>query len=46
MDGQVTETGECGQLVSARWEVLFSPAGRETDGDIVVLAVRIPGRAG
>ena len=45
MDSQVTETGGSAELVTARWEVLF-PAGRETDGDLVVLAVRIPGRAG
>ena len=46
MDGQVTETGEGAELVTTRREVLFSSAGRETDEDIVVLAVRAPGHAG
>lgn len=45
MDDQVTETGESAELVATRREVLFSPAGRETDEDIV-LAVRVPGHAG
>jgi hypothetical protein len=27
MDGQVTETGESAELVTARWQVLFTAAG-------------------
>ena len=46
MDGQVTQTAESAELVTARWEVLFSSAGPETSEDIVVLAVRVPGHAG
>ncbi len=46
MDDQVSETGESAELVATRREVLFSPAGRETGEDTVVLAVRVPGDAG
>ena len=54
MDGEVAGTGKGTELVSTRWEVLFSPArrsvrrpvGLSAADDIVMLAVRVPGRAG